>query len=220
MAALSLSITAQRPLNRWDHDRIQPGVVGSVGDTLISSRLKHNMPDSKLRWAPGSKSIYHGSNISDGMFLNISSLGGPAKLVDSNWGSRRDFKTSHGWIYQDMREIDKNVEPIMGGTPDYSWNNKIATALKANVVGNQFLPLPNGYQPSATDRLRGGKYPVTTNIAEADAPPRNGLEAGGQVVGDDLDYSRNATGEPRTFGQGFSFNPHAMLRNQHRENKQ
>lgn len=31
MAALSLSSDAIRPMNRWNHDRIQPGAVGSVG---------------------------------------------------------------------------------------------------------------------------------------------------------------------------------------------
>ena len=44
MSALSLSIDAIKPLNRWDYDSIRPGKVGSVGDVLITERLKASRP--------------------------------------------------------------------------------------------------------------------------------------------------------------------------------
>jgi hypothetical protein len=73
MAALSLSIDAQRPLNRWDYDRIQPGPVGSVGDVLCTPRFKHSYPDAPLRFDNmfrGKNGVFLGSNVSDGQRIN------------------------------------------------------------------------------------------------------------------------------------------------------
>ena len=162
MAALSLSIDEIRPLNRWDHCRIQPGNVGSVGDCLVQPRLKHSAPDMPLRFDPyfsHGNSVVNGSNINNGTRTSYASGGGPARTVDSNWGGRRNFKVRNGWIYQDMRSPDTLHEPINTGTPQYSWHNKIATAYEAKRTGNMFLPLPGPYLLHPSETPRGGIVP-------------------------------------------------------------
>lgn len=88
MAALSLSIDAIRPLNRWDNCRIQPGAVGPVGDVNLSPRYRQTGTNAALRYDPyfsGKNSIFLGSNVSDGQKKSYDSGGGPAKTIDSNW---------------------------------------------------------------------------------------------------------------------------------------
>lgn len=164
MAALSLSIDQIRPLNRWDHSSIRPGVVGSVGDVHVTPRYKHSMPNLPIRWDPyfyGKNSVFLGSNVGNGTVVGYDSGGGPARTIDSNWGGRRNFKVRNGWIYQDMRAPDKLTEPLMGSTPDYSWHNKIATNYESKRTGDKFLPLPGPYIPSTGELTRGGAYPYT-----------------------------------------------------------
>ena len=162
MAALSLSIDEIRPLNRWNHCRIQPGNVGSVGDCLVQPRLKHSAPDMPLRFDPyfsHGNSVVNGSNINNGTRTSYASGGGPARTVDSNWGGRRNFKTRVGWIHQDMRAPDTLHEPLNTGTPQYSWHNKIATAYEAKRTGNMFMPLPGQYLLHPSQTPRGGAIP-------------------------------------------------------------
>ena len=76
MAALSLSIDAIRPLNRWDHSSIRPGVVGSVGDVVVTPRYKHSAPDLPLRFDPyfsGKRSVFLGSNVQNGTVASYDS---------------------------------------------------------------------------------------------------------------------------------------------------
>ena len=53
----------------------------------------------------------------------------------------------------------------MDAQPSYSWRNKQATVLKGRVSGENFLPLPGGYQPSSNSRPRGGQVPRVTDVA-------------------------------------------------------
>lgn len=88
MAALSLSIDEIRPLNRWDHCRIQPGVVGSVGEVNCSPRFRQSTPGMRLRYDPlfsGKREIDLGANVQDGGKVGYSSGGAQARTVDSNW---------------------------------------------------------------------------------------------------------------------------------------
>lgn len=88
----SLSIDEYRPLNRWDNSSIQPGNVGSVGSTLLGVRLRHSAPDTPLRYDnffSHANMIANGSNVSDGQSVGYAGGGGPARVVDSNWGGRR-----------------------------------------------------------------------------------------------------------------------------------
>lgn len=174
MSALSLSIDAIRPLNRWDYDCIRPGIVGSVGDVLVSQRLKASAPGD-FRWRPeynGKHESLYGSAITNGTHLSYNSGGGPARCIDSNWGGRRSFRINHGWYYQDLRAPDKRIEPVVGETPQYSWRNKIATVNRAKTTGDLF-PIPAGglISPPTGNLTRGGNYPRVTDVVSADTTP-------------------------------------------------
>jgi hypothetical protein len=179
MAALSLSIDAIRPLNRWANSSIQPGSVGSVGDVNLTPRFKQSAPELPMRYDPyfrGKKECPLGSNVQNGTQKSYDSKGMGPVTVDSNWGGRRNFKISHGWIYQDMREPDKRVEPILGTTPNYSYQNKLATVYEAKTRGEKFLPLPGGYIPSPGEITRGGAYPFVRNMEPGMDPPSSQLQ--------------------------------------------
>jgi len=183
MAALSLSIEAIRPLNRWDHSRIQPGSVGSVGDVNLTPRLKHSFPNMPIRFDKsfsGKKERYLGSNVQNGTQKSFESGGGPARTIDSNWGGRRDFKTRHGYIFQDIRMPDTSTEPMVGATPGYSFKNKVATCYEAKRTGLNFLPLPGAYFPTQNQILRGGMFPRTTDIEPGT------LSTGSVVTGEEV----------------------------------
>lgn len=176
MAALSLSIDEIRPLNRWDHSRIQPGKVGSVGDVNCSPRFRSSTPGMRLRFDPyfsGKNEIDLGSNVQDGGQVGYSSGGAQARLVDSNWGGRRSFKVRNGWIMQDLRQPDDLVTPYLSTTGDYEWQNKIATNIEARRTGSQFLPLPGGYEQQKGQIGRGGNGPRVTDVAGGDLIPDN-----------------------------------------------
>ena len=168
MAALSLSIDAIRPLNRWDHDSIRPGPSHSVGDALAFVRYKHSAPELPLRFDKdfsGKNGKILGNNNTDGDHRGYftGGIGDPA-VKDSNWGGRRHFNTRHGYIMQDLRAPDKLHEEFMGSTPQYQWRNRVATTYDAFRTGDKFLPLPGGYQPSPGEVERGQAVPVITNI--------------------------------------------------------
>ena len=173
-----LDIIANRPLNRWDHDRISPGAVGSVGDVNLQSRLKRSYPDLApyySKFSSHKRESKFGSNVTDGSKIGYNSGGGPARVRDSNWGGRRDFKTNHGWVYQDLRAPDRNITPYLGATPGYSWQNRLATTYRALHTGDLFLPLPGEYSLSPGEIPRGGSTPgsylegdvVSSNAASA-----------------------------------------------------
>lgn len=157
-----MSIAVKRPLHSFDNDSIRPGPVGSVGDVVGSIRLKHSAPELNLRFRKLDPS--DGSNVQDGLKTSFTSNGLQARVIDSNWGGRRAFKTSHGWYLQDMRAEDRLHEPYLNSTPQYSWRNKIATTYEAKRTGNLFLPLPGGYNPSPGEIARGQILPVVTNV--------------------------------------------------------
>ncbi len=138
-----------------------PGVVGSIGVTNLTLRNRSSAPDLPINLDDAwSGSIHQGSNVQDGSIISHDSFGGPSRVYDTNWNSGRDFKTSHGWVYQDLRVPDRRFEPIMGSTGRYSWNNKIATVYEAKRTGDMFLPLPGPYQLAPGEVPRGGATPV------------------------------------------------------------
>lgn len=146
---------------------ISPGVVGSVGDVLGSVRLRQSAPDMMLRYDQvfsGRNESRLGSNVQDGYSYSYASGGGPSRTLDSNWSNKK-FKTSHGWIYQDLRVPDKTLTEVMGSTGRYDWYNRVANTYQAKITGNMFLPLPGGYQPSGVPR--GSQVP---RIVATDQP--------------------------------------------------
>ena len=158
----SLSITAVKPLNRSDFESIRPGVVGSVGDVLMTTRLKQSSPSMNMRWAPlGAKGRESrlGANITDGMIRGYNNGGGLARVREDAWESGREFRTQRGWIYQDMRKPDTSIEPYLGSGPQYSWNNRRATVYKSLHTGDKFLPVPGEYALSPGEVPRNGSTP-------------------------------------------------------------
>ena len=166
MDTLSIA-NVRRPLNTWQNSYISPGPVSSVGDALVGVRLKHSAPNLPLRWDPRFSKANEprlGSNVTDGLQGNYITNAGPPTLVDSNWQDNRHFKVCHGWVYQDLRATDRLAQPVVGETPDYSWNNKLATNYNSRHTGELFLPSPGPYQLGAGELPRGGKLPRITDI--------------------------------------------------------
>ena len=142
-------------LNRWNNNYLQPGVVGSVGDTNLMIRLKHSAPDLPLRWSTNtafSRLPNYGSNVQDGSIPSYFSSSGSARLLDTKWNGlfylipgNRHMNTSTGWLFQDLRSTDLYHEPIVGSQGDYTWHNQVGDVYRARHAGERFLPLPNGY---------------------------------------------------------------------------
>jgi len=172
MAGLVISDAAYRPINRWDHHRIQPGPVHSVGDAITGVKFKHSHPDLPIRWDPefkGAKSTLMGDNNSDGNHEGYFNDGmGDPMVKDSNWPSYRDFKVAVGWVQQDLRPPDKTGQPLLQSTPNSKWDLKVANTYNVLRPGFHFLPLPGGYGPSVGDLPRGGNVPAVTNVISPD----------------------------------------------------
>lgn len=163
----SLSIDAYRPINRGCYEYISPGWVGSVGDVLVTPRMKQSSPDLPTRyeaWASGGNAPFLGSNVQDGQHIGYDNGGGPARLLDSNWSGQRSFKTRRGYYMQDLRPADKLVEPYVSSLGDYSWRNKVATTYDALRTGENFLPLPGQYRLAPGEVPRGGNVPRVTDV--------------------------------------------------------
>jgi hypothetical protein len=200
MAYNSLSIDAIRPMNKWHHDWIQPGIVGSVGDVNCQVRLKHSSPDMPIRWDPefsGVKETFLGSVVQDGDANSFGGGGSGPRVNDSNWQSGRSFKTRRGWRVEDIRAPDNMVEPFVSSLGDYTWRDKIATVYEARRTGNQFLPLPGQYQLSPGEMARGGSAVRVTDVAGGDEVV--GVGNGSVMLNGLMDYSQ-ATESPIPLG--------------------
>lgn len=158
----------------WKHSQlISPGPVGSVGDTNVTVKLKHSMPDLPIRYDPwtfGLSSTLLGSNVQDGDDMSYITDGGPARVYDSNWQSGRSHKVSHGWYYQDLRVPDRRFEPSVTSTPS-TYQNAVATTYKVNTVDKRFLPLPGPYMPNVGEIARGGTAPIVSAATSPDHTP-------------------------------------------------
>ena len=132
----------------------RPGMVGSVGDAIVTGQLAVSTPGMPVRFDP--------------QFVdrpdNGSLLTPQPYVLDSAWNMGRSENTPYGLIQQDLRAPDKLHEPIVGSIPQYQWRNKIATVYQAKRTGNNFLPLPGPYQVSAGEMVRGGQVVRTTDI--------------------------------------------------------
>ena len=185
---MSTPIAAKAPihLNQWNNDYISPGPVGSVGDTLLAVQLKTSFPGD-LRYdklTKGAKECRFGSNVTDGYWTSFATGAGPAKVKDNIWSGDRSDKTSHGWIYQDLRAVDRSETAVLAATPQYSWRTKVATTNRAATPGTLF-PIPAGgmIEPPVGGMMRGGMFPAVvateagTRPAQLSAPPAVGIGA-------------------------------------------
>lgn len=156
----TLSFDEPKPYQIRDYVRIQPGPSGSVGEVNVSPRLRHSAPDMPLRFDPYfsfRNAAASGSNVQSGTSRSFMSGGIGPFCLDSNWTNRRR-KIRNGWIIQDLRQPDTIHQPSNTGVPQYSWDNKIATAYKALRTGDMFLPT-GPYMPHPSDIPRGGAIP-------------------------------------------------------------
>lgn len=153
---------------------ISPGVVGSVGDVLGSVRLRQSTPGMATRYDKafyGKNEVRVGSNVQDGYSYSYNSGGGPSRTLDSNL-ERSSFKTTHGWIHQDLRAPDKSLGERMGSTGRYDWYNRVANVYEAKRTGDMFLPLPGPYGPQSM--TRGSQIP---RIVAQDVPTAQQLQS-------------------------------------------
>ena len=168
------------PLDRWNNNYISPGGVGSVGCSLVQTRLRQcNTADFKFKIRPGD--VPKGSNITDGNFDAMYTIGSGARVYDTNWGGRRHFRHKYGTEYHDFRTVDRLVQPMMGTLPQYTWQNKVATAYAVKGTKN-FLPVPGPFMP-APNALSRGPMPTLYSIgAEAYATVGGVKDQNGQIV--------------------------------------
>lgn len=153
---LMQSVSTYRPLNRWSYDRISPGQVCSVGDVIAGVRLKQSMPDLDPRF--------------DNQFVKTAQVndtdGRPngARTYDDTWSGSRGFKTTVGYVIQDLVQPDTSITPYLSSIGDYTWRNKVANAFEARRTGENFLPLPGEYQIAQGEIQRGGSIPQVVSV--------------------------------------------------------
>lgn len=163
-----------KPLNRWDKDSIRPGPVGSVGDVNLQVKLKKSSPDMPERYEKafsGKNEVWSGSNISDGQWTGYTSGGRGATTITQPLPVRSGFKTPVGWMIENILPVDRTRETKMVPLGQYSWETEKARIYRAKTSGDQFLPLPMGYDK--TSLPRGSHFPrmVATSIGEGVALP-------------------------------------------------
>lgn len=172
------NIVIKAPACQDNFKVLSPGLVGSVGDVNMATRFRTScaalfpVKFDNLNGLP-----LKGSSLQDGDTIAQFNGGGYPATVDH-------FKllqtTDVGDRWQDKRQNDRYVEPIVAGQNQYDFKNIVAQVNQAKVTGNRFLPMPNGYQP--TDELtRGGLFP--TVVAQAGAGVGSGIDVAQDIFG-------------------------------------
>lgn len=162
-------IVTDRSYHRWADSVMSPGVVGSVGDVLVTPFLKTSTIDFPRRVDPtfaDKNACSLGANISDGDKPAYNG-GKLARVFDSAWGGNRSFRDIKGWVIQDLRAPDTTVEPYLSSLGDYSWRNKVAKVNESFRTGYNFSPLPGEY--SSNGIPRGGQIPRVTDFSIDDS---------------------------------------------------
>lgn len=159
-------------INRWDKESIRPGPVGSVGDVNLQVKLKkssNDQPDRYQKAFSGSNEVWSGSNISDGQEKGFTSGGRGAVTILAPLPARDSFKTSVGWVIENVVPVDRSrvVQTVPLGR--YDWEATQAQLYKVRPIGEQFLPLPMGY--TRTTLPRGSQYPLITETLSGQGIP-------------------------------------------------
>jgi hypothetical protein len=136
-------------------EQVRPGMVASVGDTLVVSQFARSMPDLPPRFDPN----FYSTQESNG-----SKMTSQPYVSDSAWAFGRSEQVAYGMMQQDLRAPDRLHEPTLQSTPQNMWNNQVATVYQSKRTGNKFLPLPGGYQVARGEMVRGGQVVRTTDI--------------------------------------------------------
>lgn len=153
-------------LNRWDKDSIRPGPVGSVGDVNLQVKLKKSanyLPDRYQKAFSGKNEVWSGSNVSDGQWTGFTSGGRGALTISKPLRYRSGFKTPVGYMFENVVAEDRSEMAKMVPLGQYSWEQEKARIYKAKATGEQFLPLPMGYEKALLPR--GSQFP--TIVAES-----------------------------------------------------
>jgi hypothetical protein len=173
-----------KPINKTT---ARPGIVGSVGDVVVRPRFRQSTPSMAWAYDPywsATRANTLGSNVSDGDILGYDSRGGPARTNDSNWGGNRSFKHQYGWTFHAARNTDKYSEPELTPLGAVSWKLKQARSRIIKRSGKLFSVLPQGYQPTPGQLLRGGAYPTQDTAGGIEPAGGGGFGAtGDNVVG-------------------------------------
>lgn len=167
--------------------RISVGKVGSVGDALPQMRLAQSAPDMEMRF--------------DDAFLKTggSVITEQPKVKDGDL-KNKNYRGYHGFVMQDLTPPDTEVEPFVSSLGDYSWRQKVATVLKARRTGENFLPLPGGYEGAGVPR--GSALPSSTILAPLElnlvGPVQDGERVTEQLIATPYGFI-NAEGRLRGF---------------------
>jgi len=133
--------------------------VGSIGDVIQMVKLKHSMPDLPLRYDPTFATARVGQNVQDGNSPSYSTHAYGPSVVVSAFDRESNNTKAGGFTHQDIIPEDKLVIADTIALPSYSWENLKAETYKAQVSGQQFLPLPGGFAPLPGSVPRGGAVP-------------------------------------------------------------
>lgn len=161
------------PLNQWDKNSIRPGPVGSVGDCLTSVRIKQSSPDMDFAYSKTfspKNDVLRGSNVQDGQWFSFSDGGYNAQVKRRKMNNGVAFKSSVGWIHQDIVAPEKYVEPKVAPQGRVGWQTQEAAILHRS--GDMFQELPGGYSAPAGVLPRGNMYPRPVTVGEADPSKR------------------------------------------------
>lgn len=162
-------LVTNKSYHRWADSVMSPGIVGSVGDVLVTPFLKTSTIQLPRRVDPtfaDHNACLLGSNISDGDLPSYTTGATNPRTYDSAWGGNRSFRDVKGWVFQDLRVPDKMVEPFVSSLGDYSWRNKVAKVNEAFRTGYNFAPVPGEYSSNGVPR--GGQIPRATEFVMDD----------------------------------------------------
>lgn len=173
-------ILIQKPTCTDNFKVISPGLVGSVGDVNMATRMR----TSNAAMFPvmfdvtAARLEKMGSDLQDGDSLTQVNGGGyPASVRDSRWNVKQSRKDDVGDRWQDLRQNDRLVEPIVIGQTQFDFKSMVAQVEQGLATGDRFLPLPGGYEANAV-LTRGGLFPSVVqqeNIMEQQQQPRDKL---------------------------------------------
>lgn len=149
------------PYQRWSDSFIRPGVVGSVGDALVTPFLKTStidLPRRTERAFSGNNMCHVGSNVQDGDEPNYLNAG-VARTIDSNWDVPRRRRIQNGWVKMDIQAEDLMTEPFVSQLGDFSWRNQVAR------INDRFLTqAPPPGELGSGGVPRGGQVPRVTDM--------------------------------------------------------
>ncbi len=137
--------------------------VGPIGDVHQIVKLKHSCPELPLRFEKTFSTARVGQNVQDGDSPSYNTGWYGAESIVLAFDRPANVTTAGGFTYQDIVPQDRLVIPETMSLPSYSWENLKAETYKAQISGQQFLPLPGPFAPAPGSVPRGGATPQIAN---------------------------------------------------------